>query len=144
MAPFLLDTSALVKRYHDEPGTERVDDLLETEGNEIYITSLTVIESVSAFRRKYNRGDVTENQMNRLVSAFFQEALEDFVILPLEESLLTFSFDLVLDDDLRTLDSLQLSAALTLSKEVDTLTFVTSDAELASVGSQRDLQTLQP
>lgn len=38
------DTSALVKRYADEQGTQTVDRLIETTESTIIITSLSVIE----------------------------------------------------------------------------------------------------
>jgi len=144
MGEFFFDTSALVKRYHEEPGTERVDEMIDGEDNEILITSLTVIESVFAFRRKYNRGDVTESELDRLLGVFFREALDEFVIIPLEEALLKFSFELVLEDDLRTLDSLQLSAGLSLAREIDELRFVTADADLASIAEEHGLETVTP
>lgn len=105
------DTSALVKRYYEEDGTARVDELIEGDAT-VVISSLCVIEMTSAFRRKYNRDGISEAEMNGLLGEFFREALDDFLLVPLEESALKFSFDLVLEDDLRTLDSLQLSAAM--------------------------------
>ena len=54
MALLFFDTSALVKRYYEEPGTETVDTLIEGDKT-IVISSLSVVETVSAFRRKYNR-----------------------------------------------------------------------------------------
>jgi len=144
METYFFDTSALVKRYHEEQGTERVDEILDDEETEILISSLTVIESVSAFRRKHNRGDVTESEMQQLLSVFFREALDEFVIIPLEESLLTFSFDLVLEDDLRTLDSLQLSAGLSITEEMSDIQFATADTDLADVARERGLATVVP
>jgi hypothetical protein len=55
--------------------------------------------------------------MNRLLSTFFEEAIEDFVIVPIEESFMKYSFSLILAEDLRTLNSLQLSAAITVIKK---------------------------
>jgi len=75
------DTSALVKRYYEEAGTERVDRLVEGD-DAVVISSLAIIETVSAFRRKYNRGQIAEETTNQLLSLFFEEALEEFVILP--------------------------------------------------------------
>lgn len=144
MSEFFFDTSALVKRYHVEPGTERVDAILDDPDAEIFISSLAIIESVSAFKRKHNRGEVTEQEMTNLISVFFREALDDFVILPLEESVMTFSFDLILDEDLRTLDSLQLSAGLSLASEIENLTFVTADEKLVEIADQRGLETVRP
>ena len=144
MIIFFFDTSALVKRYYDETGTETVDSLIEAEDNQVVISSLSIIETVSAFRRKYNTGELSQSDMDELLGSFFQEALEEFVILPMEESVLQFSFDLILNHDLRTLDSLQLSAALSIDPEADELTFVCADADLVSVAAQQGLDTINP
>jgi len=143
MEVFFFDTSALVKRYYKEPGTDSVDEMVEGE-RRVVITSLTVIETISAFRRKYNREDLNEQDVNSLLAAFFEEALDDFVILPLEESIQQFSFDLILEDDLRTLDSLQLSAALSLVAEDTDVVFVSADEELITVAERRGLQAVNP
>ena len=143
MATYFFDTSALVKRYYPEVGTDRVDEIIETN-NEVVISTLLVIETVSAFRRKYDRGEVTMAEMESSIDVFFREALDEFMILPLHESLLTFSFDLILTDGLRTLDSLQLSAALSIHATDDQITFVTADDKLAGVATDRGVPTLVP
>ena len=137
------DTSALVKRYYEEPGTAAVDELIE-DSRTVAITSLTVIEMISAFRRKYNRDDIEKADLNALLASFFEEALDDFVILPMEESIQQFSFDLILQDDLRTLDSLQLSAALSITAEETDVVFISADDELVSIAAERGLETINP
>lgn len=144
MQNIFFDTSALVKRYYDEPGSEVVDSLVESEDTKVVLTAIAVVETVSAFRRKYNRDDIPEKAVDELLAAFFDEALSDFLIVPTEEALLTHSFDLILERDLRTLDSLQLSAALSVSGEVEEMTFVCADQELVSVAEDRGLNTLNP
>lgn len=88
MSYLFFDTSALVKRYHGEQGTARVDSLVEDETSTVVITSLAVVEATSAFRRKYNAGDLTEEEMQTLIAAFFDEGLSDFLILPMDDDLL--------------------------------------------------------
>ena len=139
---YFFDTSALVKRYYKEPGTELVDELIESEASTA-ISSLSIIETVSAFRRKYNQEEITEVEMNSLLSEFFSEALNDFLIIPLEESALQFSFNLVIEEDLRTLDSLQLSAALSVDSEEDPI-FVCADDKLVSTAENYGLETINP
>jgi predicted nucleic acid-binding protein len=95
------DTSALVKRYYEEDGTEAVDALVEEEQNQVIISSLSVIESASAFRRKHNRGELSQDRVNLLLSEFFEEALDGFAIVPLEEPITEYSFDLILEEDLQ-------------------------------------------
>lgn len=137
------DTSALVKRYYEETGTSTVDELIE-DNRTVAITSLTIIETVSAFRRKYNRGEIREDAVNALLAAFFTEALDGFIILPMDESIHQFSFGLILEDDLRTLDSLQLSAALSLQTTETDVVFVCADSDLVSVAQTRGLETVTP
>jgi predicted nucleic acid-binding protein len=144
MTAYFFDTSALVKRFHDEKGTEQVDEIITDEDNEVIVSSLLIVETLSAFRRKHNRSEISKSEMTELVSTFFKEALEKYVIVPMEESLLTFSFDLVLENDLRTLDSLQLSAGLSLDEDLDGMVFVTADGDLAAVASNRGLDTVVP
>jgi predicted nucleic acid-binding protein len=144
MRSLFFDTSALVKRYYDEPGSEVIDSLVEGEDTKVVLTAIAVVETVSAFRRKYNRDDIPEPAVDELLAAFFDEALAEFLIVPTEEARLTRSFDLILEQDLRTLDSLQLSAALSVSEEVEEMTFVCADRELVSVAEGRGLDTLNP
>lgn len=120
-----------------------MDRLVEGD-DAVVISPLAIIETVSAFRRKYNRGQIAEETTNQLLSLFFEEALEEFVIVPMEESMLQFSFDLILEDDLRTLDSLQLSAAMSLDSGDDEVLFVSADSELVEVARRRGLDTLNP
>ena len=138
------DTSALVKRYADEPGTETVDQLLDSSEETIVATSLSVIEIASAFRRKYNRDEITEAQRDRLLASFFEEATDRFVLVPVDEQIFERAFTLVLEDDLRTLDSLQLAAALSLPTPNPELTFVCADQELVETAGQHGLATKNP
>lgn len=144
MERLFFDTSALVKRYYQEDGTEAVDALVEDDSSEVVITSLSVIETASAFRRKRNRDEIDPEDVDRLLGSFFDEALADFAILPMDESLSEFSLDLVLDDDLRTLDSLQLSAALSLVTADSAPRFVCADSDLVSVADRHGIGTVNP
>jgi predicted nucleic acid-binding protein len=53
MPVFYLDTSALVKRYRTEPGTEVVEELFAgaPPGDEFFISFLSIIELTSAVLR---------------------------------------------------------------------------------------------
>jgi predicted nucleic acid-binding protein len=144
MRNLFFDTSALVKRYYDERGTDTVDTLVDDDETRVVLTAIAVIETVSAFRRKYNREDIPERVVDDLLAAFFEEALSEFLIVPTEDAIFAHSFDLVLDDDLRTLDSLQLSAAMAVADEVEDFAFVCADQELSAVAQSRNLETLNP
>lgn len=48
----VFDTSALIKHYHDEPGTEVVDLAFDDLSKSRIITDITLIEFHSAFARR--------------------------------------------------------------------------------------------
>jgi hypothetical protein len=49
MARYFFDTSALVKNYHAEAGTDAVDRLIGGAGAEILIARLTLVETIDHF-----------------------------------------------------------------------------------------------
>lgn len=138
------DTSALVKRYPEEPGTDVADDLVEESDAGVLVTALTVIETTSAFRRKQNAGELSERRRDDLLVAFFREATGTFTLIPVLDEGFQMAFDLVLRDDLRTLDALQLGTALALTDLGSDLTFVGADRNLLEVAADRGLPTINP
>lgn len=138
------DTSALVKRYYLEAGTDQVDAIIEDGDITVVITTLSIIETVSAFRRKYNAGDIDQDAMYQVIAAFFREALTDFVLLPMGDPAMEHALTLVLDDDLRTLDSLQLSAALTVHEELDDIRFICADTDLVATAEDHGINSRNP
>lgn len=144
MAAYFFDTSSLVKRYAPEDGSEVVDSLIEASESHVVLTSLAVLEATSAVRRKYNRGFLTEEDVDALLATFYREALSAFEIVSMDEVAMAMSFDLILEHDLRTLDSVQLSSALVLSDSFDEFVFVCSDTELLDVADSVGLSTRDP
>ena len=113
--------------------------MIESSNEPIVITSLSVIEITSAFRRKYTRGELTEARRDGLLVTFFEEATDRYTITPVDETVFEIAFDLVLEGDLRTLDSLQLGAALELETSDREITFVCADEKLVQVAREYDL-----
>jgi predicted nucleic acid-binding protein len=138
------DTSALVKRYANEKGTVVVDGLIEDPERPIVITSLAVIETTSAFRRKQNAGELTERHRDDVLVAFFREATGMFTLVPIEDAGFEMSFELVLEENLRTLDALQLGTALEFAGPDIDSTFVCADGDLVTVAAGRGLPTINP
>lgn len=144
MPAYFFDTSALVKRYAPEPGTDTVDQIVESADSHVVVTSLAVVEATSAARRKFNQGTFSERDVDDLLATFYSEALSTFEIVPMDEAAMALCFDLILEHDLRTLDSIQLSSALILADSYDDLVFVCSDRDLLDVADTCDLTTLDP
>lgn len=139
---YLFDTSALVKRYHQEIGTENVDEIFDAEERMIIISNLSVSEFVSAINRKKIENAITEEDLNLVLSRFFTDIMEDFTIVGIADSHITSSVELILEHNLKALDSLQLSTALELS-ELD-ITFVGADEKLCETAEKEGLKVVNP
>jgi hypothetical protein len=73
MSNHFLDTSGLVKHYHPEPGTPKVDFLWATQGARLFISRLSVVETVSAFATKVRIGLITAVDFGLLRRRFFAD-----------------------------------------------------------------------
>ena len=75
-----LDTSAIVKRYHKEVGSDVLDRIFELEAG--FVTSLwTVLEFIVAFSFMVRRKELSRETFNTVISLFLKEVLDMFIIL---------------------------------------------------------------
>jgi len=128
---YFFDTSALIKRYHKEKGSETVDSILDGKDNIIVISNLTIIETTSAFARKRNERKISSDELNIVLSKFYADVLEKYIVVNLDSEHFKKSLDFILSENLRTLDSLQLAVA-TVLKNLE-VTFVCTDKMLCNV-----------
>lgn len=139
---YFLDTSALVKRYHSEKGTDKIDKIFSEDDRAIVISSLSITEMVSALNRKKEDKIILKEDLEIALSKFFHDAIKDFLVIELDGEHIKDSIMLVLKRNIRTLDSLQLAVALSL-KELK-VTFVCADKKLVAVAEKEGLQTINP
>jgi len=62
---YYLDTSTLAKRYIQEPGSKVIDRTFD-EANEILVSAVTRIETISAFRRLMGEKYISEADYKNL------------------------------------------------------------------------------
>jgi len=72
MAVFYLDTSALVKRYKTEEGSDIIDYLYDNLPKEHSLAAsfLTVLEFVSAIRRLLKGNRISQDDFETIISTF--------------------------------------------------------------------------
>ena len=70
MTFYFFDTSALVKRYHQEIGSEQVNAIFDDQDNILIISELALVELASALRRKQNQGEITIQALNDTLAHF--------------------------------------------------------------------------
>ena len=139
------DTSALIKFFHKEEGTDAVSGLILNEENKTWISEAVEVEFLSALYRRFRNKEIDENELEVAISAF-EEQMKSFHIEPFgnvtinEAKLMLKKYGKTLG--LRTLDAFQL-AAFTLISEDDWF-FVTSDTRLYSIAVQMGFKTINP
>jgi predicted nucleic acid-binding protein len=142
MPPYFFDTSALVKRYHDERGTGNVDRIFSESKDALIISNITIAELTSAFTRKRNEGVIDDEALHRCLSSFSKDLLEEFWILDLERSHVFRSRELILRHGLRALDALQLASVITVRELKPCM--VCSDRRLLESAKKEGIDTYDP
>lgn len=144
---YFLDTSALVKVYHRELGTERVLSIYKGQ-SEIALSELSKVEFISAIHRKYREKEINRTTLNLLIEKF-REDMEvggRYEVLEFSPVIIDEAFQLVLKygrtSSLRTLDSIQL-AFFELYCDEGTI-FVCSDAKLVEIAKHENYSVLVP
>jgi len=136
-----VDTSALVKYYYPERGSEEVEVLL-LAAERVFVSRLSIVEMASALAKKQRGGMIGEQAERRIWNAFQSDLRSDRVAsVPLDEGLAAHASALVRDlgarEGLRTLDALQLAAAMTRRQAL----FLSADQRLTKIAALIGLGT---
>ena len=146
MALYYLETSALVKLYIREPGTDRLLRLVARLGNHrLVVLALSVVEFRSAIRRRVREGDVDESLAKQLLDRFAHH-LENRFIRVLNDSLIDIACVLADRYHLRAYDAIQLAGCLVVRASAgrDAPIFVCSDRRLIEAAESEGLSSLDP
>lgn len=139
----VLESSALVKTYIEEDGSDRVNALLEQEPRAA-ASRLAYPEILAAITRSHKAGDLETPVFERIRNAFRAD-WEGFVVVELRREVFRF-VDAVIDRHaLKGADSVHLSTALWLKESMkDEVVVVASDLELLKAAKAERLKTLDP
>jgi len=136
---YFFDTSALIKNYIEESGSENVAGLLDQAAN-IYVSAITIIECFSTLRRILLEKSISEKDYLFLK----QEIAYDFEFFHKIDYLVSISDCERLIDayQLKTLDSIQLAASLHINDEING--FICCDSKLLKAAEKENLKTINP
>ncbi|MFM8739654.1 MAG: type II toxin-antitoxin system VapC family toxin, partial [Cytophagales bacterium] len=104
------DTSALIKKYIAEKGSDLVSDYLK-RANLISVSATTRVECFSVLTRMVANDDLSKKDAVRLKAEIFEDFLF-FSVIPFNEPTESLALDIVQKHRLRTLDSIQLASEL--------------------------------
>jgi len=147
LALYYLETSALVKLYVREPGTERLLRLVSRTNNHRFaVLTLSRVEFHSAIRRREREGDIDPVMARGLLNRFGAHMEAKFVKQVINDSVIDLAASLVDHHPLRAYDAVQLAGCLTLraGSGKDDPTFVSSDRRLIEVAEAEGLPSLDP
>jgi predicted nucleic acid-binding protein len=142
-----LETSALVKLYVYEPGTERLVGLsASAAGNRFAIFTLAQAEFRSAIRRQQRGGEISAFEADALIESFDEHLEGRFIVQPFTESLLDVALALIDGYPLKGYDAMQLAGYLLLRSisGPEEPIFVCADRALLSAARNEGCPILDP
>ena len=150
MALYFLDSSAIVKRYVSETGTNWILSLHKPSAqNVIYVAQITGIEVVSAISRRLRGNRLTQKAADKAIFRFKRDFANKLRIIRLNDQIIAEAMQLSESHFLRGYDSVQLAIALELEKrfasqKFTSITFVSADNNLNSAAIAESLAVDNP
>jgi hypothetical protein len=133
-----LDTSALVKVYIDEPGSERVLEIL-AETTAVVLSVLAEPELISSMNRLHREKKMTDAQY-RAIKQELTDDLKTFEIVEIDAGVVETAVELLESSPLRASDALHVASA----KKSDVDLLLTSDRVQYSAARHSGLKVLNP
>jgi predicted nucleic acid-binding protein len=146
LTSFFVDTSALAKRYIIESGSNWVLNSIEpAAGNLAVISKITFVEMRSVLRRRVHERFLTPADANLLWTDFSAHVISEYVVIPVNDAVISGAARLIEKHSLRTLDAIQLSSSLQAQVLLaHSVVFVSADNNLLAAATAEGLQTDNP
>jgi uncharacterized protein len=114
---YFFDSSAIVKRYVKETGTEWIIKLTDPANrNRIYIASITGVEVVSAISRRARNGDISQAEKLDAIAQFLVDFESQYRVLEITSDVIAEAVTLADAFALRGYDAVQLATVLVINE----------------------------
>lgn len=138
-----VDSSALVKKYVEEPGSDRVLKLLAQSGMAV-TSKLAYPELLAGLGRKRREKGITEKDY-RDALVDFESDWNAFLIIEFQDELLAVIKLLTMKHALKGADLVHLASALWIQKAAkEKVDFVASDIQLLRAAKAEKLEIINP
>lgn len=150
MAVYFLDSSAVVKRYLVENGTEWVIDIADlAAGNMAYLARITFVEVISAITRKARGSGLSPAGAIKAIADFRSDFVNEYPLIELTPSLIESAAHLAEAHALRAYDAVQLACALAVNGEFisageSPITLISADGALNTAAAAEGLAVDDP
>jgi uncharacterized protein len=150
VADYFFDSSALVKAYIAEAGTNWVRTVLDGPQHRISISALAEVEVISALTRRFNEGDLTQIELDLACDELSLDCAA-YVLVDVTSQILEAAVGNARNHSLRAYDAVQLASATAVrttllamqGKTVD-FTLVSADDALNDAARLEGLQVEDP
>jgi hypothetical protein len=150
MSAYYFDSSALVKNYAQEVGTNWVRGLINAQpANEIFTALVTGAEIIAAIKRRERSNTITAADAASAITAFRSQFRIRFMALRTSDAVVDLAMNLAEMHKLRGYDAIQLASAMLIearmtAQGVGPLTLISADDELNQVAQAEGLLTDDP
>ncbi|MEA3468047.1 MAG: type II toxin-antitoxin system VapC family toxin [Thermodesulfobacteriota bacterium] len=129
-----VDSSSFAKRYIQETGSNRLDELLQ-HTSELALCVILIPEITSALNRRLREQALTENEYHKAKQQLLDD-VHDATILQITPAVVAQSVKLLERNILRAMDALHVACALEWKADL----FITSDKRQLDAAIQSGLQ----
>lgn len=150
MSVAYFDTSALIKQYIAETGSNWVNTLLSSSlAPTVFISHLTIVEATCALARRLRDGTISSTDHTKLLTAFNYDVTHKYNIIDVMPLTIDTACQLANKHPLRAYDAVQLATAwlsnqALLGASEPPLTFICADNNLVAIAQVEGLLTNNP
>ncbi len=155
MSHYYFDTSAIVKYYHDEPGSEWVRQIVRAPEQEnlrrvnlIYLAEITIAETSAAFSILERTKQIRKVVRDIMYRGFIRDSATDYRTIHVRRDDIEGACELTQKYPLKGYDAVQLAMALYLDKLLNandlSLIFVSGDETLLHAARAEGMATENP
>lgn len=148
MPIFYFDTSAIVKRYYREAGSDVLDKIFELKERSFAVSFWAVLEFVVALSAKMRRKEISQEAFNAAISRFLKDLLDMFTIIEVSNELVAGAIPLAVKYSLPSSDCLQLASVLHLERILvpmgEKVVFICADKDLCRASEREGINCIDP
>ena len=150
MTHYYLDSSALIKRYVAEPGSDWLKATVYEPGDTLLLTSrVTMVEVWSALARRQREASISLEHHADALDAFREDCLKQYRFVEFEEAVYELAGRLIARHPLRAYDAVQLASALVAGRAltgvgIDLPVFLCADDRLLAAAQTEGLLGINP
>lgn len=150
MTTYYADSSALVKRYVTEVGSDRLLSICEpTAGHVVALAYIGLVEIAAALAVKYRQGVLSSSVWDALLRDLQRDGRDQYWLIDVDQEIVTQAIDLTRRRKLRGYDAMHLACALFLQETLldqglAAPLLLSADQELLDAAHAEGLMTVNP